>query len=45
MSLTSEAETTLRGHLKEGSPRFNAVIAQLQGGLSWGMSCWHCQSL
>lgn len=41
VGLTSEAETTLRRHLSKGSPRFHAVIAQLQGVLAWDMSCWH----
>lgn len=41
MGLTSEAETMLRRHLSKGSPRFHAVIAQLQGVLAWDVSCWH----
>lgn len=35
-SLTSEDQTTLRGRLSKGSPRFKAVIAQIQQGLSCG---------
>lgn len=35
IGLTSGAEeTTVRGHLSKGSPRFNATTAQLQGDLS-----------
>lgn len=44
--LQEETTGLTSGHLSKGSPGFNAVTAQLQGGLSRGMSCWHCgQSL